>query len=202
MPSSKILAAMTRKKVTASARVKTSPCKHCKTRTVDQSGSYLKTRIVSSMPAPSQATVSSEASNNDAILAMLHKLDDSNKMLAQRLDRVEQRSFYSTPLGQGPHAENFQRGDLQTSPQAVLNHQPTTRSSSAMVRDLLGHQHHAVEAADHLGSVHQGQEMTRDAVLSTMDNLRRIPSVAEAVNDVLASYEARAKADSLQGREI
>ena len=108
MPSSKKLPAMTRKKVTASARVKTSPKKRHKARTVDQSGSYLKaSRTVSNKPSSSQDTVSSEASNNDAILAMLHKLDDSNKILTQRLDRVEQRSFTSTPLGQGAHAVNF-----------------------------------------------------------------------------------------------
>ena len=192
MPSSKKLPAMTRKKVTASARAKTSPQKRHNTRTVDQSGSYLKaSRTVSNKPSSSQGTVSSEASNNDAILAMLHKLDDSNKILAQRVDRVEQRSFTSSPLGQGVHAVNFRRGDLQTSPQAGLNHQATTRGPSSMVTDnLLGHQHHAMEAADRVRLVHQGQEMTRDAVLPTMDNLHRIPTVAEAVNNILASYEA------------
>ena len=59
-----------------------------------------------------------------------------------------------------------------------------------------------MEEGDHIRSVQQGQEITRDTVLPTMDNLRYIPSVAEAVNDVLTSYEARAKADSLQGKAV
>ena len=40
---------------------------------------FQASRTVSSKPASSQATVSSEASNSDPILAMPHKLDDSKK---------------------------------------------------------------------------------------------------------------------------
>ena len=89
MPSSKKLPAVTRKKVTASARARTSPKKTSKVSVVDQSGSYLRSaRSVSSKPFSSQASASAtQASTNDAILAMLQKLDDSNKMLSQRLDK-------------------------------------------------------------------------------------------------------------------
>ena len=44
--------------------------------------------------------------------------------------------------------------------------------------------------------------MHRDPVLPTMDILCCIPKVVEAVNNVLASYKARAKADSLQGEAV
>ena len=46
--------------------------------------------------------------------------------------------------------------------------------------------------------------MTWDAVLRipTVDNLCHTPTVAEAVNDVLAPYEAWVKADSLQGTTV
>ena len=41
--------------------------------------------------------------------------------------------------------------------------------SSTVTDNLLGHQHPAVEVTDRIRLVQQGQEMTRDAVLPTME---------------------------------
>ena len=101
-----------------------------RTTAVDQSGSYLCfARSVSNKPSTSHSpSSSSEASANDAILAMLQKLDNSNKALAQWFDRVKQQSF--TPVNHTPPTNDLQREELQSSPQmGSIRHYD-------MVRDL------------------------------------------------------------------
>ena len=102
MPSAKKPPAVKRKKVTASARARTSPRNSRKAKTVDLEGSYLQpVAKVSTQPSTSQVLgPSSNVSTNDVIFDMLQKLHESNKALAQRLERVEQRSFTSTPVNQ------------------------------------------------------------------------------------------------------
>ena len=74
-----------RKKVTASARVHTSPNKAKKSKDLDLGGSYfLATGTVNAQPSNSQGS-SSDSSTIDAILVMLQKLDDSNKVSAKLL---------------------------------------------------------------------------------------------------------------------
>ena len=46
------------------------------------------------------------------------------------------------------------------------------------------------------------QDARWDAILPTVDTLRQIPTVADAVNEVLALYESQARLDSLQGKNI
>ena len=87
----------TRKRVTASARARISTKKVRKESTSDNSGSYLQDPPVSTVtlnqPAPSTN------SSNDQIMALLLKLDESNKALTARMDKMEQRSsLNSTPV--------------------------------------------------------------------------------------------------------
>ena len=206
MPSTKKPQAVKRKKVTASARARTSPRNSRKAKTVDLEGSYLQpVANVSTQPSTSQVPgPSSNASTNDAILDMLQQLHESNKALAQRLERVEQRSFTSTPVNQRSNTHELM-AEHQLSPrQANHGRNQTTQAPSFLVSvDAQGLQHQQTDSApvSHICFAHSQNER-RDAILPTVDTLRRIPSMADAVNDVLASYESQARLDSFQGKNI
>ena len=206
MPSAKKPPAVKRKKVTASARARTSPRNSRKAKTVDLEGSYLQPLAnVSTQPSTSQMPgPSSNASTNDAIFDMLQKLHESNKTLAQRLERVEQRSFTSTPVNQRSNSHEL-TVEQQLSPRRA-NHvgsQATQAPSFLASVDAQGLQHQQTDSApvSRIRFAHSQNER-RNAVLPTVDTLRRIPSVADAVNDVLASYESQARLDSFQGKNI
>ena len=92
MPSTRKPLPNDRKKVTASARARTSVKKTGSRKASHLDGPYLEKlagkKTVST--AKSDQPGSSGPSNNDAILSMLQEIKDSNTALAQRMDRVEQ----------------------------------------------------------------------------------------------------------------
>ena len=127
---------------------------------------------------------------------MLQKLDDSSKLLAQQLDRVEQKLFTSTLLRH--HTINLQGEDLQTSPQAEHAHQDITHGHHTQLTGTPA-ACYGSSWSHLLGTARTGDE---SRCYLMVDNLRRIPTVAKAVHDVLASYEAWARADSIQGKTV
>ena len=150
-------------------------------------------RVVSNKPSTSLATSSApEALTNDAILAMPEKLDDLNKALSQRLDRVEQKSFVSIPVNHRPLVIDLQREELQCSPQVgTTHHHDTTRPIIAYPRE------HTRTLASWLESrqsylLPHVQEVNQDVVLPNVETLHCLSSVTDAVYDVLASYVAQA----------
>ena len=150
MPSAKKPPAVKRKKVTASARARTSPRNSRKAKTVDLEGSYLQPLPnVSTQPSTSRMPgPSSDASINDAIFDMLQKLHESNKTLAQRLERVEQRSFTSTPVNQRSNSHELMV-EQQLSPRRA-NHvgsQATQAPSFLASVDAQGLQHQQTDSA-------------------------------------------------------
>ena len=88
----------TRKRVTASARARISTKRVRKEVTTDNSGSYLQDPVVNTVNL-NQPGPSTSGSSNEQIMALLLKLDESNKALMARMDKTEQRpSLDSTPV--------------------------------------------------------------------------------------------------------
>ena len=208
----------TRKRVTASARARISTKKVRKESTSDNSGSYLQDPPVSTVtlnqPAPSTN------SSNDQIMALLLKLDESNKALMAWMDNMEQRpSLNSTPVI--PRSHNIE-------PQALNNHLshnnlPTLHTQAVRFQDPglgsdLNQKHHTINqgvdpltyhtmtgqplavdqtSANQLPS--QADASRQDAILPSVDVLRRIPTVADRVTSVLASYEQQSRQEAAQG---
>ena len=106
MPSTKKPLPNDRKKVTASARARTSVRKTGTRKASQLDGSYLEKlsgkKTVGN--AKHDQPISSGPSSNDAILSMLQEIKDSNS-LAQRMDRVEQKAAWGgTPINLRSHA--------------------------------------------------------------------------------------------------
>ena len=108
----------TRKRVTASARARISTKRVMKNITEDNSWSYLQDPVSTvnlNQPGPSSN------SSNDQIMTLLIKLDESNKALTTRMDKMEQRpSLDSTPVI--PRSHGLEHQPLNT---CVGNNQPS-----------------------------------------------------------------------------
>ena len=199
----------TRKRVTASARARILTKKVRKESTSDNSGSYLQDPPVSTVtlnqPAPSTT------SSNDQIMALLLKPDESNKALTAWMDKMEQRpSLNSTPVI--PLSHNIE-------PQALNNHLshnnlPTLHTQAVRFQDPglgsdLNQRHHTinqgVDPLTHHTSAprcppDQADASRQDAILPSVDVLRRIPTVTDRVTSVLASYEQQSRQEAAQGK--
>ena len=186
----------TRKRVTASARARISTKKVRKESTSDNSGSYLQDPPVSTLNQPAPSTNSS----NDQIMALLLKLDESNKALTARMDKMEQRpSLNSTPVI--PRSHNIEYQALNN--HLGHNNLPTLHMQAVRFQDPglgsdLNQKHHTINqgvdpltyhtttgqplavdqtSANQLPS--QADTSRQDAILPSVDVLRCIPTVAE-----------------------
>ena len=121
-----------RKKVTASAHARISVTR-TKNSESDINGSYIQSgasKVVSNVQLshPTQPDPM-----NQAILSMLQNMEASNKLLADRLDKVEQnRSFTSTPLNHQSHATVTQHHGY---PPAVQPRSLTASSQQPLFQD-------------------------------------------------------------------
>ena len=205
----------TRKRVTASARARISTKKVRKNFSEDNSGSYLQDPVSTvhlNQPGPSSN------SSNDQILSLLMKLDESNKALTARMDKMEQRpSLDSTPviprsqgldhqalnnvMGQNHHSAlpvqsvTFQdtalRGDLNQRQLSSEHNIPNI--TNAYLFNPTGHTAINQPTAQSDGS-------RQDAILPNVDMLRRIPTISDRVSSVLASYEQQNRQEAAQGK--
>ena len=212
-----------RKRVTASARAHVSTTRRKQTRSTPQEGSFLQQfdkDIVSNALASSNDASGSSIqphavpSPNQEMLDLLRGLSDSNKRLAARMDKMEEtilnpptfntrpqdheRHSVNVALGQGLPQPNFrpsQSADcrvpqqpLHSSPQRA-GYQvgpPVDRVQGDRPLNILPHSSIA--------------DVRNDAIAPNIDVLRRIPSVSEAVNKVLATYDSQLHSDLTQGK--
>ena len=215
MPSERKQLTKPRKRVTASARARISVKKTRKVLNNGMDGSYLRTDK-ETVTGPSTLT-----SSNEAILAMLTEIKESNAALARRMDKVEGNS--STPINLRSHTSD----QPPVSPQA--GSPGTHRSGAGQIRGILASdatrqpytQHSASNGAttfqSHIpvtqpwqGQAVGGQQPhpqygdslrhgqpdhssdRRDAVIPSLQVLRSNPGTAESVNNLLSSSEGRA----------
>ena len=220
MPSGKKMLPKSRKRVTASARARTSVSKMRKVVNKGSDGSYLQDKeTVSNLPAVTQPSTSS--SNSDAIMSMLYEIKDSNAELARRLDKVERQN--STPLNPRPHSigqgaspqlgfprmpyhidgaqgrDHIAISDLgQFNPQP---HPPTAQqfTQGHATRGNQGHSHDTDQLPRPQAQTTYPTDR-RDAVVPNLQTLRNNPTLSEAVNNLLASYEGRMHSELSQGK--
>ena len=105
MPSSKKELPNARKRVTASARARTSVKKTRKVGVSELDGSYLQKagKTVSSFGVANQRQPA-EQSANETILSLLQDIKQSNELLSKRMDKVEQQAVQgSTPINPRSH---------------------------------------------------------------------------------------------------
>ena len=88
-----------KKRTTASARARIST-KRMKKSVPNSDGSYIQEQPGTNVSTVKQhqSAPTSVNTHNEAILTLLQRLDESNKALRTRMDRMEQRSFNSTKL--------------------------------------------------------------------------------------------------------
>ena len=53
----------------------------------------------------------------------------------------------------------------------------------------------------HSKATHESLNLPHDAIMPSLDSLRRLPNVSEAVSNILASYDQQATHESLQGKK-
>ena len=129
MPSGKKTLQKSRKRVTASARARTSVSKARRVVNKESDGSYLaNTETVSIRPPVTHP--SSTSTSSDAIMNMLCEIRESNADLTRRLDKVERRN--STPINSRSHSPGH-----PTSPQVGSSNLPQQSAMPNHVADPL-----------------------------------------------------------------
>ena len=129
MPSERKQLTEPRKRVTASARARISVKKTRKVVNNGMDGSYLRTDKETVSNADSVTGPSTLTNSNEAILAMLTEIKESNAVLARRMDRVEGNS--STPIYPRSHTSD----QPPVSPQA--GSPGIHRSGAGQIRGIL-----------------------------------------------------------------
>ena len=97
------------KRTTASARARIST-KRMKKSVPNSDHSYIQEQPDTNVSTVKQhqSAPTSVNTHKKAILTLLQRLDESNKALTTRMDRMEQRSFNSTPVVPQSHSHDLQ----------------------------------------------------------------------------------------------
>ena len=205
-----------RKKVTASARARTSVRKSKKPSS-ELHGSYIQP--VSTVTATVNDTVTTTnpqtapSSSNDAILSLLQEMNRSNQDIVRRIDALErQQSANSTPIVL--RSQSRVHGNLALFPaysvpdptqglQADLQNVHVTAKDTRELRDPVTAElrvpasHQPSTAAT---NTRQCQDSRRDAVIHSLDALCNNPTLSQAVSQILSTYQGQAKMDAAQGK--
>ena len=218
----------TRKRVTASARARVSTKKVKRNVIHNSDGSYLQDQPHKAVSTVTSSNSTSPVASNDNIVALLQQLNDSNKALTDRIDKIEEKVSRSpTTLLPRSHCDAMPHPTHPTLPQGHVSSTPGIRF------DMQGHRTHGDGTGVELNSVPtlgdqpcsgmtrnstlagvvplgtqtgvQQQEMLgggdrRDAILPNLEELRRNDTVADSVNQLLAFYEQKSRQEVLQGK--
>ena len=205
-----------RKRVTASARARISTRK-VKGEAPSQYGLYLQEAGQPWKPTKSVVRINPEQNSsppqptNSDILNVLQRLEASNRELSDRVNRMEQNSTTSTPLqirskegisdptpvrhgqtipvGSNAHLDIVNSHHTSQGDALVLGN-AISRSSAVQLPPTMGR-----------GMRHTSTEAYQpDTVFPDLNVLRHIPTVADTVNDIMASYENQARAQTFQGK--
>ena len=197
-----------KKRTTASARSKIST-KRVKKSVPNSDGSYIQDQPHTNVSTSDQCQPdpTSASAHNEAILSLLHRLDESNRALTTRMDRMEQRSFNSTPVT--PRAHSHVRQPATTLPHTASERAPTGLDPPAVKgSDLVPQgQVHQTNSAPLLmtgtaNTLSQAEPDRRDTILPNLDVLRQMPAVSETVTNLLSTYEQRGRQEVLQGKNL
>ena len=226
MPSSKKEIPNARKRVTASARARTSVKKQKRMVASELDGSYVqksKKTVSTACVKEKQQPVSHP--DNEAILSILKDIKESNDALSKRMDKVERQAARdSTPINPRSHAFDHRGISLPNSPQQpsqsagmgdqMRDHmnihdfrqqypQPATVAGPHHGQGQPTRQHQSSQGMEHMTYTRDnaGQLPDRhDAVIPSIQNLRGNPGISEAVNNLLASYEGNLQSELARGK--
>ena len=200
-----------RKKVTASARAKTSIRKP-RTKTTAHNGSYLQP--VSTEDIIAKDTVISSTTprdTNDAILTLLQDMSKTNKDIVNRIEALErQQSVNSTPLmgRQQPrvhidpnpaHAMNTFAPPSSKSTNVNYASQQNTMTGRAVLMGADNNQdipHPLLPDSMRVGE----QNVHHDSVVPNIDALRQNSTLSQAVSRIMATYDDHARMEAVQGK--
>ena len=203
-----------RRKVTASARAHVSTTKRKQTRSAQQEGSFLQqlnndtvsNGIASSSNAPGTSTQThTVTSPNQEMLDLLRGLSESNKSLTARMDKMEENIL--NPPTSNIRFQDHERHSITATlgstnnadyqlPQQPLHSSPQRAGYQAVPPIDRTQRERPLNTIDHPSL----SDARNDAIAPNIEVLRRIPSVSEAVNKVLATYEAQLHSDLIQGK--
>ena len=185
-------------------------------------GSYLADKeTVSTLPTVIQPSTSS--ANSDAIMTMLYEIKETNADLARQLDKVKRHN--STPLDPLSHSLS-----QAASPQLGPSNVPYHTDTASQVKDPISISnigqshpqphpsvtHHLSQGqaarsaqcqSSNIDPLSHTQEQPgysidrRDAVVPNLQTPRNNPSISEAVNNLLTSYEGRVHSELSQGKQ-
>ena len=202
-----------RKKVTASARAKTSVRKP-RVKATAHNGSYLQHPVSTEDIIVKDTVISSTApkDTNDVILTLLQEMNKANKDIVHRIDALErQQSVNSTPLT-GKQQSRVHIDSNPVTAMATSVAPQISRSTSANY--MLGH-NLTTGRADHMGADNNQeiphpllpdsmrtveQNVHHDSVVPSLESLRQNSTLSQAVSRIMATYDGHAKMEAFQGK--
>ena len=118
----------TRKRVTASARARVSTKKVKTNVNHNSDGSYLQEQPHKAVSTVAIGSSTSTVASNENIVALLQQLNDSNKMLTDRIDKIEQKvSGSPTTLPPRSHCDTIPHHSKPSLPQGHVSSTPCNR---------------------------------------------------------------------------
>ena len=174
------------------------------------------------------SSTSTAVASNDNIVVLLQQLNDSNRKLTDRIDRIEQKvSEGPTTLPPQSHCNTIPHHTSSTVPQSHVSSTPGnridmqgpraqeagTRVDLSSLLTLGGHVNDGMTRNQALAGVGplgvqaggfqqetRGEVDRRDAVLPNLEALRKNDTVADSVNQLLALYEQKGRQEVIQGK--
>ena len=207
-----------RKKVTASARAKTSIRKQRKLSTAGQDGSYIQDPVSTvTHTVTSSSPRIPGTSHNDAILTILQEMQQTNKDIVQRIVTLEknqaicptslvspsssQTQVHTDPMVLCRTADKQSNMSLARDGDPVSNQTGSHSIAGLGVRPRVNIQesHQPTNSPRQFTTV-TDQNPHHDSIIPNIDTLRQHPSISQAVTQLLATYETQVKTEASQGK--
>ena len=206
-----------RKKVTASARAKTSIRKQRKPPTAGQNGSYIQDPVSTvTHTITSSSPRIPGTSHNDAILTILQEMQQTNKDIVQCIVTLEKNqsicsmSLASTSNSQAQVHTNPMDSRGTAGRQSNISH---ARGGDPVSNQISSHSIAGLGIRPHV-NIQEPHQLTNsplsqfttatdqnphhDSIIPNI--LKQHPSISQAVSQLLATYETQAKAEASQGK--
>ena len=206
----KQIPAIQRKKVTASARARVSTSRVRKATKSRLDESFIQNSpplgVMDDPNQPNQPTINNQ---HDAMFDVLRQLTQSNQALLKRVEKIEQQAVNShqTTAAGGPSTRSLPPGFYGVSLiQENLPHHPSsqhlgnpsvhTRSSTLSTSNNCNCS--ASQQSATASNLHGASAVLQhEGVIPSLENLRRLPNISQAVTNALAAYEDQAKSTLL-----
>ena len=205
----KQIPALQRKKVTASARARVSSSWVRKSTKSRLEESFLQiSPPLDAITDPNHLNLTTPlnppitSSQSDVMIDMLRQLTQSNQSLLERVEKIEQQaanSHHNSAMGASPtnprplvsHSASVgQQNSSHPTSQYALNLSTRTLSNTSSTSNC---NCNVAQPGATASSVHGSTiVLQHDGVVPSLENLRRLPNILQAVTNTLAAYEDQA----------